>query len=199
VRFALTIITCLVLVTGCGGVQDRPGEVVRFAIATAEVIALQRQMDELEAILAERLRYQQQLQAELESIAPLVPPEYRMMVIYSARSTGLDPQDIAAVGWVESRWQADAVGSVGEVGPMQIIPSTGEWIAQQIGLDTPYDLSDPATNIAFGAAYLRMLLNQEGSMDRALASYNGGPNAWDHKPISTRGYVERVRAAQQMK
>lgn len=165
-------------------------------VAAVDLAPLQQQMDALTASLAERLRYEQELSEQLQHIAPLVPPQYRMMVIYSAQANNLEPHDLAAVGWVESRWKPDAVGSSGEVGIMQILPSTGEWIAQAMGLDTPYDLSDPATNIAFGAFYLRILMNEEGSMDRALASFNGGPMAWDRKPVSTRGYVDRVRAVQ---
>jgi soluble lytic murein transglycosylase-like protein len=189
IALAIAVAIAAVVVATAGRAQPAPVDLA------PELAAARTQYAELQASIAERLRYQERLHATLQQIAPLVPAEYRMMVIYSSMANGLDPYDLAAVGWVESRWQADAIGSSGEVGIMQILPSTGRWIADYMGLER-YDLADPATNIAFGAAYLRLALNREGSMDRALAAYNGGPNGWDHKPISARGYVDRVRAAQ---
>ena len=49
----------------------------------------------------------------------------------------------------ESGWQADAVGAAGELGLAQIMPSTGEWWADEMGWQD-WDserLRDPAVNL----------------------------------------------------
>ena len=140
------------------------------------------------------VEYYRQLLADLDAISDLVPPEYRLLVVEQARAHGLDSRTLAAVGWVESRWQADASGSSGEIGIMQIMPGTAQWIAQEMGLEE-YDLSDPATNVAMGAWYLRALIAERGSVEMAWADYNGGPNALERKPLAARSYIDRVRTA----
>lgn len=129
-------------------------------------------------------------------ISDLVPERYRSLVIETAARYDLNPRLLAAVGWVESRWRKGASGSAGEVGLLQILPSTADWIAARMGLER-YDLVDPATNLNMAAWYLRHTIDAEGSVERGLAAYNGGPRAWDRKPLSTRAYVDRVRMAQQ--
>jgi len=60
---------------------------------------------------------------------------------------------------------------------MQIVPNTGKWIADQIGVEEYKDesLYDPETNIRFGCWYFAYLLEFfDGDEDLALASYNGG-------------------------
>ncbi len=132
------------------------------------------------------------LQALTESIADLAPEPYRPLVAEVADRYGVDPRLIAAVITVETRWDPDAVGAHGERGLMQILPSTGEWLAGVMGLET-YDLSDPATSVEMGTFYLSALIDEYGSEDIALAVYNGGPRAaagWETNP-----YRQRVLAA----
>jgi len=131
-------------------------------------------------------------QAESRQIADLAPEEYRSLVVETAHKHGVDPRLIAAVITVETRWNALAVGSHGERGLMQILPSTGQWLARRMGLEQ-YDLADPATSIDMGAYYLALLIEQYGNPQRALAAYNGGPRAvrsWE-----TNSYMQKVMDA----
>lgn len=128
-------------------------------------------------------------------ISDLVPAKYRALVIETARRYDLDPRLLAAVGWVESRWQRGASGSAGEVGLLQILPSTADWIAQEMGLER-YDLTDPATNVAMAAWYLRHSIDAQGSEDGGLAAYNAGWAWRTRAPTAARAYVDRVRMAQ---
>jgi soluble lytic murein transglycosylase len=93
-------------------------------------------------------------------------------------SYSLDLYLVAAVIRAESRFDPHALSHAGAIGLMQIIPTTGEWIAAQIGEAsfTIEDLYDPEVNIRFGTWYLRYLLDRFGDMDVALAAYNAGPS-----------------------
>lgn len=57
----------------------------------------------------------------------------------------------------ESNWQVDAVGQAGEIGLAQVMPSTGEWWAEQLGWEEwdPERLYKPSVNLyllAYGLA-----------------------------------------------
>lgn len=111
-----------------------------------------------------------------EMIADLAPEEYRSLVITAANRHGVDPRLIAAVITVETEWRPDVVGSYGELGLMQILPSTGAWLAEVNGL-TEYDLADSETNVDLATWYLSKLIDEYGRAEIALAVYNGGPRA----------------------
>jgi soluble lytic murein transglycosylase-like protein len=82
---------------------------------------------------------------------------------------GISPTVLAGIGWVESRFQVDALSSAGAQGMMQFLPST----AAAMGVD-PYD---PAAAIEGAARYLRGQLDRFGSIEMAVAAYNVGPGA----------------------
>lgn len=127
----------------------------------------------------------------------------------------LEPSFVAGVICVESRFREEAVSRVGARGLMQIMPATGEEIAN--ALDVPFhveDLFEPETSIRFGCYYLREQLNRfDQNHAVALAAYNAGPNKaeqWlseyglDSKgriayiPYEeTKNYVNRVLQAQE--
>lgn len=111
-----------------------------------------------------------------ELIADLAPEEFRTLVISAANRHGVDPRLIAAVITVETEWRPDVVGSYGERGLMQILPSTGKWLAEVNGL-TEYDLADSETSVNLGTWYLAALVKEYGKAEIALAVYNGGPRA----------------------
>ena len=67
---------------------------------------------------------------------------------------------------------------VGAIGLTQIMPATGAEIAQRLEIPnySTAMLTDPATNVRMGCAYLRELLDRfDGSEHAALAAYNWGP------------------------
>lgn len=97
-------------------------------------------------------------------------------IIVEANHHKMDPLFFLAVIMHESRFNPKVIGSHGEIGLMQILPKTAEWLAPQAGLSAgKINLEDPATNIRLGATYfaqLRKSFNNRGS--RYLAAYNMG-------------------------
>jgi soluble lytic murein transglycosylase len=96
----------------------------------------------------------------------------------TAQGLGLDQAWVYGLIRQESRFISDAQSGVGASGLMQVMPSTGKWVAEKIGM-SDYGhgmLSDIRTNILLGTNYLNMVLNNaEGSQVLATASYNAGP------------------------
>ena len=96
----------------------------------------------------------------------------------TAKGLGLDRAWVYGLIRQESRFITDARSGVGASGLMQVMPSTGKWVAEKIGLsDYAHDmLHDIRTNITLGTNYLNMVLgNAEGSQVLATAAYNAGP------------------------
>ncbi len=108
------------------------------------------------------------------------PLEHAGVIRTAARRNGIDPALVAAVIYVESRFDEYARSSQGAVGLMQVLPETGEQIAAETGGVgfTPADLEDPAVNIRYGSYYLRRALDVfDGDVRAAVASYNAGIGA----------------------
>jgi soluble lytic murein transglycosylase-like protein len=82
---------------------------------------------------------------------------------------GVPPVLLSAVGWVESRYQVDAVSSAGAEGVMQLMP----FVSEELGVD-PWD---PSQAIDGAARLLRSHFDRFGSWDLALAAYNAGAGA----------------------
>ncbi len=102
---------------------------------------------------------------------------------------GVDPELLAAVAEAESAFNPGAVSPVGARGLMQFMPAT----AAEMGVD-PWD---PASAIDGAARYLRTSLDQFGSVELAVASYNAGRGAVSrHGGIppyrETINYVDKV-------
>jgi soluble lytic murein transglycosylase len=131
------------------------------------------------------------------------PLRYEQIVVGHAANYSLDPQLVAAVIYQESKFDADAVSASGAVGLMQLLPSTGQGIADRTGGRkwTPEDLHSPELNIRYGCWYLRHLLDKYGDEELALAAYNAGQTNVDRwreagrgiEFAETRHYVERVQ------
>jgi soluble lytic murein transglycosylase-like protein len=104
---------------------------------------------------------------------PPTPVEtYRKMIRASATAAGMPPEIADAVAAVESGYRADAVGGVGEVGLMQILPST----ARLLGFTgTLAELAVPETNIRLGVTYLAQAWRQANEdLCTALMKYRAG-------------------------
>jgi soluble lytic murein transglycosylase len=135
------------------------------------------------------------------------PLRYEEFIVGHAENYGLEPQLLAAVIYQESKFDADAESSSGAVGLMQLLPSTGQGIADRTGGEewTPADLLEPELNIRYGAWYLRHLLDKYGSEELALAAYNAGQTNVDRWRADggeiqfpeTRHYVQRVQELKQ--
>ncbi len=87
----------------------------------------------------------------------------------------LNPLMVASLIRQESRFEADIVSRSGALGLMQVMPSTGSWIASQLGV-AQYELTFPADNLWFGSWYLDYThRTYEDNTMLAIASYNAGP------------------------
>jgi soluble lytic murein transglycosylase len=116
------------------------------------------------------------------------PKPYFQEVEEAAQEFGLDPSLVYAVMREESRYDPEAISRAYAQGLMQIIPSTRDWIAEQLKIEIdPTEIFDPSMNTHLGAWYLRHLLDYfQGDIEYALAAYNGGPgnvNAWKENPL----------------
>lgn len=108
----------------------------------------------------------------------LFPTPYDEAVVANAREYGLDPRAIYAMLRQESLFNPNAQSGAGAIGLGQIMPATGQGIAQNLNVEgfQESDLLRPAVSIRFGAFYLNhQLALMEGSLPGALSAYNGGP------------------------
>jgi soluble lytic murein transglycosylase len=132
----------------------------------------------VEAVREHLLRYRHRTgltEREIEHLARCVVTE--------ARRHDFDPGLVLAVMHVESRYDAFAVSNKDAMGLMQILPSTGEWMAGKVGVrwDGPQTLFDPIANTRLGVAYLAELADRYGSLQTALSAYNWGPGRIDER------------------
>ena len=99
-------------------------------------------------------------------------------VLESAEKYDFDPFFILAVISGESSFNPYIVGPVGEIGLMQIRPSTAKWITDKFGMkfSGKRSLRNPAISIKIGAAYLSYLRDKfKEESQLYLAAYNMGP------------------------
>jgi len=136
------------------------------------------------------------------------PLRYEQIVVGHAENYELEPQLVAAVIYQESKFDARAVSASGAVGLMQLLPETGQGIADRTGGNNwrPEDLRSPELNVRYGSWYLRHLLDKYGDEELALAAYNAGQSnvdRWREQGVGiqfdeTRHYVERVQALKEV-
>ena len=149
--------------------------------------------------------------------APLAVERLAYPLIYGddlrriALDAGLPPLLLLALVRQESAFNPDAVSFANAIGLTQVIPPTGQQIANSLGV--PWRLSDlliPERSLRFGASYLAEQIERfDGNILAALAAYNGGPRNADRWLAAqwwpgasgyiatidfseTRRYVERV-------
>ena len=104
----------------------------------------------------------------------------------------------------ESEWRPRAIGSKGEIGLMQVLPSTAALVAKRLGLPdykAPVtakhgyadlgSLGDPKQNVLIGLTFLAWQRDSFGSGPVMLRAFNRGPSrAREHWPADA--YVNRV-------
>lgn len=96
----------------------------------------------------------------------------RAILQYEARIAGLPSAVADAVVQVESAWHWHAIGELGEIGLMQVRPTT----AAMLGFNgTAAELARPQTNIHYGVTYLAQAWRlAHGDLCRALMKYRAG-------------------------
>jgi soluble lytic murein transglycosylase len=112
-------------------------------------------------------------------------PYFSDIILPEAASQGFNGLFVLSVVRQESLFEGFATSYAAARGLMQVIPSTGEEIAAQLGWPPNYtaeDLYRPYVNTRFGTYYLARQRDRfDGDLMAALAAYNGGPSnaaAW---------------------
>lgn len=95
-----------------------------------------------------------------------------------AKKNKLDPAFVHAIVSAESAYKPNATSRSGAMGLMQLMPMT----AKRFKVKNAYD---PYQNVAAGTKYLRILLNEFGTLELAAAGYNAGEG-------SVRKYNRRI-------
>ncbi len=106
------------------------------------------------------------------------PIAYYDLVLPSAQKYKLDPLLVFSLIRQESLYQGFVTSYAQAQGLMQIIPSTGQYIAQKLKWPnySNSDLYRPYINVQFGIYYLaEQLQTFDNNPYAALAAYNGGP------------------------
>jgi soluble lytic murein transglycosylase len=107
----------------------------------------------------------------------LYPFPYRTLISEEARDRGLDPFVTAALIRQESMFEQRITSHVGARGLMQIMPATGQRLADGAGLDRWDDelLYHPEINVHLGTRYVAQhWQSYDGSLPAVFGSYNAG-------------------------
>ncbi len=154
----------------------------------------------------------------LELWESLYPLYYEDMIKERALEYEIDPLLVLAMIREESRFNTWDESVAGARGLMQIIFSTGEWIAQKINLEEFNDemLFDPEINIDLGCWYINYLKGRfSNDSILVISGYNAGPgttgkwlkqydrsdldNFVENVPYSeTREHIKKVMKSYQM-
>ncbi|MES2855735.1 MAG: lytic transglycosylase domain-containing protein [Bdellovibrionota bacterium] len=105
-------------------------------------------------------------------------PAITQVLISESKRHHFDPVFILAIMQTESTFNTNAVGTSGEIGLMQILPRTAQWIAKKYGMPWTGDdsLFDPTTNIRIGIQYFAHLRSDfDKSAHHYVPAYNMGP------------------------
>jgi soluble lytic murein transglycosylase len=119
-----------------------------------------------------------------ETVARALPKKYRRQalpltetIIAEAQKYDFDPVFIMAVIKTESAFNPKARGTSGEIGLMQLKPTTASEIAKRFKLSWhgPSTLENPVENVKIGIAYFSELRTKfSGFANKYLSAYNMG-------------------------
>lgn len=121
--------------------------------------------------------------------------QFALEIVSKAKEMGIDPRLAVALAYRESGLNPNAKGTSGEIGLMQVMPST----AKGMGF-TAEELNNPSKNIEIGLTYLKRGLEKfDGDQVLAVAGYNAGldhPYFSDPEnkplPASTKEYIKGI-------
>jgi tape measure domain-containing protein len=108
-----------------------------------------------------------------------------------AQRYGVAREAILSVINAESRFRPNADSGKAK-GLMQITPPTAKDLGGRLGIDPQAILTDPKANIEAGTSYLARLMEQFGSLPKALWAYNAGPARAQSGtlPDETKAYID---------
>lgn len=149
-----------------------------------ELVLIERAIDQYN----ERLMMEKSIIDFIEATNPQVSNHDKALIAKisyrEARKYNLDPLIIIAIIYQESRFKKEAIGGVGEIGLMQVMPSTAEKMALQMHWND-YNLYYIEDNIQIGTRYLIYCLNRTTeytqnslhNLEYGLSAYNRGLGA----------------------
>ncbi|MBE9096020.1 transglycosylase SLT domain-containing protein [Tychonema sp. LEGE 07203] len=107
----------------------------------------------------------------------LYPFPYLENIVKWSQERQINTVLVTALIRQESRFMPAIKSVVGATGLMQVMPETGAWVAEKIGLKK-YSLENVDDNIKLGTWYLDHTHDEyKNNSMLAVASYNAGPNA----------------------
>jgi soluble lytic murein transglycosylase len=110
---------------------------------------------------------------DLMSLKRIFPYYYKAYVDKYAEEFKVEPALCYAVIREESFFNKNAVSWAKAEGLMQIMPSTGKFLADRLKI-REYDLKNPDDSIRMGIYYLKTLIDSTKEYQLAIASYNAG-------------------------
>jgi len=155
-------------------------------LAMAEALASRGYIVEAQAIAAAYIKDHPRAPVAFWQLS--YPTPYSATVEAAAGEFDLDPLLLWAIMRQESRFDPEALSYVGARGLMQVMPSTQDWITEQMGETlTPGDAYTPEASVRMGAWFLRFLLDYfDGDLGLVIAAYNGGAgsvDSWQAHPL----------------
>jgi soluble lytic murein transglycosylase len=126
----------------------------------------------------------------------LFPLPYWDVIRRESERRGVDPFLVAGLIRQESRFDKEAVSSVGALGLMQLMPATARYLDRNRRLSRE-QIQEPERNIRLGVLHLSQLLGRfDGDVEKAVAAYNGGGTRvarWAKElPADTPAFVESI-------
>lgn len=137
--------------------------------------------------------------AALPPVPPVAEPvpaaearaRFLPLITRAAAGTGLPVAVADAVARIESGYDPTVVGSVGEVGLMQVRPTTAAMLGFR---GTVAELAAPEINVRYGVRYLAEAWRRaDGDLCRALMKYRAGHGSEVMSPLSQL-YCARAQA-----
>jgi soluble lytic murein transglycosylase-like protein len=113
------------------------------------------------------------------------------MIDAAAKRAGMPAEIAEAVAHTESRFNPNAIGADGEIGLMQVLPSTARMLGYSGNLA---DFAVPQTNIQYGVAYLAEAWRRAaGDLCTTVMKYRAGHGETRFSYLSV-DYCRKVRA-----
>lgn len=135
----------------------------------------------------------------LKKVNPKLGTENFLKAVFrESKQYAYDPIFLMAVIKTESDFNTKAIGSAGEIGLMQIKPSTAKWICEKFGLKWkgPQALTNPEYNVKVSALYFKYLKrNLKSKATGYINAYNMGIGRFGRTPaeeVDSHPYYHKV-------
>lgn len=107
----------------------------------------------------------------------IFPVKYSEYIDKYSEEYGIDRSLVYALIKAESGFEENAKSNKGAIGLMQLTEETALWCGEKMGEElSTEDIKNPETNIKTGIWYFKYLLDDSGSKEIAIISYNAGIN-----------------------